>query len=154
VSDTQLELEMADLIIGVGCRCHDIQNSLKWALASTGIPQDLKDLHVVVESLRNSFSLLLQYLPAFLESSLAFRHSSVSTDVVEAFWRDLGVDADMVELFGEVNPQWGGNQLWVNQDLAGQDDVIRKVSHCMIYLCKWRHFNDSRWCTKGRPAEP
>ena len=102
-----------------------------------------------MESLRNSLSLILPYLPAVLESSLALRHSSVSTDVIEAFWGDLGVVEDMVELLGEVNPQWGGNQLWVNQDVAGHDDDIRKVSHCMIYRCKWRHVNDSRWCTIG-----
>ena len=42
--------------IATGCAAHDAQNALKWALAPYATVDLLRDLHIIVEALRNSFS--------------------------------------------------------------------------------------------------
>ena len=152
LGDQATQLELTDWIVGVGCACHDVQNSLKWALGSTKIPQDkwsLCELHIVVESLRNSFDLLVTRLPQFLLEHLGFSEDAYSWDAVASFWRVLGVGPDMVEMLADINPWWADGKLWVNGQLAADPDCVEKVSHTLLYLIKWRRFCDSRWCTVG-----
>ena len=149
LGDERVLLELTDWAVGTGCCAHDMQNALKWALASVATPEDIQNLHIVVESLRNSFDLLLARLPAFLAKHLAFVDDRADLDVIAGFWRDLGVEADMVDLVAEVNPWWESGQLQVSSTLAREADAIEKISHTLLYLCKWRKFSESRWCTVG-----
>jgi len=145
-------LELTDWIVGVGCSCHDVQNALKWALGSTKVQQDrwaLCELHIVVESLRNSLHLLLTRLPKFLIEHLAFSEKEYDWDAVASFWRLLGAGPTMVETLADMNPWWEGGKLWVSGALQADPDVVEKVSHALMYLIKWRKFSDSRWCTVG-----
>ena len=61
-------LELTDWVVCTGCASHDCHNALKWAIS--GFLGDseagLKDLFVVIESLRNAYDLLLGHFPAFL----------------------------------------------------------------------------------------
>ena len=136
-------LELTDWAVGTGCCAHDMQNGLKWALSSVATPEDIQNLHIVVESLRNSFDLLLARLPVFLVKHLAFVDDRADLDVIAGFWRDLGVEAGMVDQVAEVNPWWENGQLQVSSALSGDADAIEKVSHILLYLCKWRQFSES-----------
>ena len=149
LGDERVLLELTDWAVGTGCCAHDMQNGLKWALSSVATPEDIQNLHIVVESLRNSFDLLLARLPEFLVKHLAFAGNRADTDAVAGFWRDLGVEAGMVDQVAEVNPWWENGQLQVSSALSGDADAIEKVSHILLYLCKWRQFSESRWCTVG-----
>lgn len=52
------------------CCNHDAQNSLRWGLGPyLDTPESLGDLHVALESLRNSFDMLHSHLAPFLRSS-------------------------------------------------------------------------------------
>lgn len=141
-------LALTDWVVGTGCCAHDVQNSLKWALGGVASPQDVQDLHIVIEALRNSFSILLERLPEFLTKHIAFCNSE-SLELVECFWRQLGVEADMVEEVAAVNPWFRDGSLYVSQEMADQPDCLERVSRVMLYLCRWRKFSDSRWCTVG-----
>lgn len=55
----------------------------------------------------------------------------------------------MLDIVVEVNPWWAEGQLWVNGTLEGQDDVLEKIAGVMLYMFKWRGFNEARWCTVG-----
>ena len=61
-----------------GCSLHDAHNALKWGLkASLGDLDKLtKSLHIVIESLRNSYGLLQLRLPLFLSTFLALDDGS------------------------------------------------------------------------------
>jgi hypothetical protein len=141
--------ELTDWPLGTGCCAHDMQNALKWALASAASAEDLQSLHIVVESLRNSFDILLSRLPAFLSKHLVFVDPPGDTEPVATFWRNLGVEADMVDEVAEVNPWWAEGKLQVSSAVTQDPAGIEQVSHVLLYLCKWRQFSDSRWCTVG-----
>jgi hypothetical protein len=143
-------LELTDWVLGCGCAAHDVHNAMKWSVSFSTTPEDIQTLHIIVEALWNSFEILLSRLPAFLTKYLSFAESS-SDDLesVGSFWRNMGVEADMIDLLVEVNPWWEAGRLTVNQSLAQDAEGIEKVSHVLLYLCKWRQYCDSRWCTIG-----
>ena len=54
-----LLLQLTGWVLACPCVCHDIHNSLKWAVAADMAEGPLKDLHIVLATLQNSFSLLV-----------------------------------------------------------------------------------------------
>lgn len=144
-------LELTDWCLGAGCCCHDVQNSVKWSLASS-LPahaQATQELHIVIEALRNSFLLLVCRLPAFLSGHLAFSNEPYDVEQVAPFWRALGIETHMAEQIADISPWWSEGRLWVNGSLAQDPDSMQKISCVLLYMSKWRRFCDSRWITVG-----
>ena len=132
-----------------GCAAHDIQNALKWGLASHGSTDVIKDLHIILESLRNSFTLIHERLPAFLEAHLVADMAPADLDAVMQFWQVLGVEADFLEEVAYVNPWFVDGALHVNAALSDSDQKLEKVSTVVLYLFRWRRFVDTRFCAIG-----
>ena len=78
-------LHLTGWFITTPCSLHDIQNSLKWAMSSSGGPEVVGDLHIIAESLRNSLSLLRANLHHFLITPLAFNGEAYDLDAVMEF---------------------------------------------------------------------
>ena len=74
------------LLVTCPCAAHVIQNSLKWSLPQFVNEDLLKDLHVTVESLRNSFSLLQSHLYEFLLQHLRFREGPHDENAAGGNW--------------------------------------------------------------------
>ena len=96
------------LLITCPCAAHVIQNSLKWAMPQTVTEDVLKDLHISVESLRNSFSILQSHLYPFLTKHLVFRQGPHDEEAARQFWTALGVDSDVLQQFIDIHPIWLG----------------------------------------------
>ena len=137
------------LFISCPCAAHVIQNSLKWAMPENVTDEVLKDLHICVESLRNSFSLLQGHLYDFLRKHLAFREGDHDHDAARQFWCALGVEADVLQQFIDVHPLWDGLHLWVASDLEGVENSITKVSWLMLKVFRWQRFTQSRFLSLG-----
>jgi hypothetical protein len=65
-------LEATDLMVATSCACHDAHNGLRWSLAEYQTEEVLKDLHLSLESLRNSFTSLVGTLPQFMRLHVTF----------------------------------------------------------------------------------
>jgi hypothetical protein len=143
-------LHLTDWSVGTGCSLHDTSNSLKWSLKSTACEaSDLKDIHIVVESLRNSFSILHSHLPVLLMSHVAYDSSPDDPDEIKEFWQALGVEANMLDDFVEINPWFRNGQLHVSRALEADSGKMETLSALLLYLFKFRAFTDSRWVTMG-----
>lgn len=141
-------LELTDWFVSTGCAAHDCHNSIKWSLERSAGGDTTKDLHIVVESLRNSFKLLNARLVSFLQSKLSFYDtSSDDVEAVEAFWHTLGVGEDKLPLVVELNPKWEDGRLWVSDTFQDREDATDKISGLLLYVFKWKKFVESRWCT-------
>ena len=125
-------LSLTDWVVGTGCCAHDTQNSFKWALRGAGSPQDVQDLHIVKEALRNSFDIFLQRPPELLTSCMAFRKGE-DCELVSSFWRQLGVEAHMLDEVALVGPWFRDGRLYVNQELADDPDCVQRVSQVILY---------------------
>ena len=137
--------------MGTACADHDAQNALKWGLAPHAAQGDVtNDLHIVIESLRNSFFLIHAHLYEFLMIYLRYDvHCSDDIEAATIFWQVLGVDADMLDDIVEVNPQWRGGFLYVAGHLERDPCSMEKVSGVLLYIFKWRKFTATRWTTVG-----
>jgi hypothetical protein len=142
-------LELTDWFVSAGCGAHDIQKSLKWAMSRFAGADALHDLHIIVESLRNSFALLHGQLRPFLLTHLAFDDTPYNMGDVMEFWQALGVEADMLQEIAEVNPWWVQGQLHVNANLQRRTNMMEKVSAVVLYMFRWRKFVDTRFCAIG-----
>ena len=132
-----------------GCAAHDMQNALKWSLAPHGNADIIKDLHIVLESMRNSFTLLHAQLPHFLRSHLVADLPPEDMESAMEFWQLLGVEADHLEEIAYVNPWFFDGALHVSSSLADEGDRLERVSGAILYLFRWRRFVDTRFCTIG-----
>eukprot|EP00974_Lingulodinium_polyedra_P090012 8727359-Lingulodinium_polyedra.AAC.1 len=59
--------QLLEWVLTSGCCAHDCQGSLKWSLfAHYGDVVLLKDAHIAIESLRNSYTQLYEHFAAWL----------------------------------------------------------------------------------------
>jgi hypothetical protein len=94
----------------------------------------LSEVHIAVESVRNSFALLHEHLHSFIVRHLSFRHGSSSLDSAVVFWQLLGVEPAMIDLVSELDLWWDGNSLLVNDSLQGDTELMAKVSTVVLYM--------------------
>ena len=66
-------LELRDWYVSTPCGSHDAHNALKWSLHERMTDDAfLKDVHILIESLRNSYDLLVRHLGRWIVASLSF----------------------------------------------------------------------------------
>jgi hypothetical protein len=146
-------LELTDWHMSTGCVNHDVHNSLKWSMwwlvqEPCGV---LRNIHIAVESLRNSFDLLHRYLKGFLSTSLAFVAPESLCDPAEAleFWSLMHLDEDAVAMVQELQLCWDGKQLLLPVRCRNDPDLVEKLAGCLIGAFRFRKFTDSRWVSMG-----
>jgi hypothetical protein len=150
LGDEATLLEKTEIFLSLGCAAHDCQNALKWALAPAAQGDTLHDIHILVESLRNSFAILQARLHTFLLKYLRFRSvGSTDPQPVLLFWQALGAEPHALDLLCELDPWWEDDYLWVNKELADDPAMLEKVTTAILYQFKWRKFVESRFCTVG-----
>jgi hypothetical protein len=149
LGDEGFLFRLTDWVVGTGCAGHDLSNSLKWAMAPHSSDPVIKDLHVCIESLRNSFADLHRHIPLFLRRYISFETPPDDADNIAEFWRSLGVDPTFIDTFVLVKPNWQGGRLCVDAALQHRPDCIQLVTQCMLYAMKWVQFNETRWCSVG-----
>ena len=149
LGDSREFLQLQEVWFSTPCAAHAAQNSIKWCLPPWCSSDTFHNLHVCIESLRNSFSFLQQHLWSFLQRHLRIRSEAHSEEVAHSLWSALGVEAPMLSLFTEVHPVWQEGALHVGQTLSQEPDVMNVVSHAILYLFRWRKFTESRFTSLG-----
>ena len=140
-----------------GCALHDAHNSLKWALkAALGdVTKTLKSLHIVIESVRNSFSLLQVRMPLFLTECLRLDDGSdYDAQTLYHEWVNLGCDSHIAELIAHLHLRWepSRQKLWVAAKHSEDLGLVEKVSFVLMSVMKFRRFTESRWLTLGESS--
>eukprot|EP00974_Lingulodinium_polyedra_P084824 8210628-Lingulodinium_polyedra.AAC.1 len=54
-----------------------------------------------------------------------------------------------MEVVLEVGPRWDGERLWVNAELEGDRDNLRKVTGVLQYLFQWKKFTETMFLSVG-----
>ena len=102
---------LLEWILDTGCCVHDVHNGLKWGLfAYTTDPQLIKDIYIVIESLRNAYSLLYSHMGQWLLDKMRFVDDDdvVPRQHLEALWAALGVDSEWVDILADLGLIWRG----------------------------------------------
>jgi hypothetical protein len=142
-------LGLTDWSLGTACSLHDAQNALKWSLAPHSAGGTLDNLHIAVESVRNTYVPLHSHIGGFLLGHLRFAEAEHDVDDAACVWRYVGVEAHMVQVLSELNPVWKDGYLYVSPSAAQDADLMPKLSEILSFLFKFRKATDSRWTSIG-----
>ena len=84
-----------------GCGCHDVHNSLTWALAEVPQTPELhKDLFKVFRSARDGFDLVHKKLPEWLQEKLSFDDTPTTLCRYFAFGASSGCHTRLLRFLG------------------------------------------------------
>ena len=140
----------------LGCCHHDLHNGLKWGLANlTAESQTLTDLHVAIESLRDSLARIHNALSCFLIQHVSFAAplATREKDMFQMFWLALDLESSIVDILVAWEVRWCAHtcKLLVSSDLEqqfseeGWDQLAATVAHVL----KFSVFSESRWLSIG-----
>jgi hypothetical protein len=129
------------------CSAHDAHNALKWALLQDfSDPDLLKDTHISIESLRNSYGMLSQYMAAWLGKTILFVDEPLAGEVLYDLYTLLGVEADSADALVEMVLE---GRLQVSRAWGDRADLCEKLSGALLHLWRFSRFTASRWVTVG-----
>eukprot|EP00971_Amphidinium_carterae_P267685 5310239-Amphidinium_carterae.1 len=125
---------------GMSCAAHDARKSLQWGLASHLSNADLlRDVCIVMESIRNSYSSLASVLLAWIGEKLVRVLAVDDVSAKLAVCQFLGVDPDTTDLLCEMQLQFVMDEICVSAvyNSAGSD-VVADVSLCFLSVLRVR----------------
>ena len=81
-----------DLMIATPCALHDVMTALRWAMKDALDHDEMKQLYLVIEALRNGARYMFRILDSFVDQFVECRVDPLH-DAANArlFWQSLGV---------------------------------------------------------------
>ena len=119
--------------------------------ASIALGGTVSKLHIVVASVRNSFSLLVAELPEFVRVHLQYSGDEYCYDAVVQFWTALGAEPSRAQELARAHIRREQGALVVHSSVRSKSDPIGIIVTLIMYLFKWQPYTDTRWC-KTTPA--
>ena len=107
----------------------------------------LKDVHIVIESLRNSYDLLVVHLGNWIITSLSFEDWDFQHQ--RELWTLLGLEPDRVDEFVALQLRFHGGRLKVAASYRDSPNLLESISTCLLHAWRFRKFTTSRWITVG-----
>ena len=142
--------DLQDWVVCTACANHDAQNALKWSLMNVSSDVEVvHKLHIIIESLRNSFDLILDRLAKFVADKLRFDDGDYDRGDAYRFWVTLGVRSDVADVLADLNLSYEGGYLRVHVSHVGSAGLYEKITGAMLVVFKFKRFTDSRWVTVG-----
>jgi len=146
-----------DWVVSCGCALHDTQNALKWSMHQQFCDAEaMGDVYIVIQSVLNSYGLVLAHMGAWLRRVLVFSGEDElePMEVMQELWTTLGCDPELTETLAcELRLCWRDGCLRVAASRGkGVASVIERVSGALLALWKFKTFSTSRWCSVGTPC--
>lgn len=112
--------------------------------------QAMKDTHVVIAALRNSYEHLAIHLAGWLGEALAFEDQGDFDEAAWShFWVAIGVEPQFVELLLKLRMEWRNEKLVVCIPHRDRPGVFEDVSMLVMGLMRFENLSDSRWLGAG-----
>ena len=144
---------LLEWVVDTACANHDTHNGLKWAMMSwMGDASLMKTVFIVVESIRNGFSLLEDEVGRWVVRVVKWVPGDELMDQVEvvAGWSALGLEPRWADHLADLGIVFRGGSLLVNEKHRHRPEVWTEIMCCVRHGLKFTKFSDSRWCTLGR----
>ena len=124
---------LLEWILDTGCCNHDVHNGLKWSLLQY-LTDDafMKDTFLVIESMRNGFSLLHEELSRWIATAVDWRAAEDlwDRDCACALWAALDVSPKWIEELLDLGLHWDGRRLLVSDWREGIMHIHTPWSGC------------------------
>ena len=135
--------------VATSCGLHDGHNALKWAIHSEMNPDVLKEVYISLESARNSYSLSVEHMGAWLLDVISFREDTHNVDHLKQFWALMCLDAEVVEVLCDLQLLYRDGRLFISERHRVSLNLIEQVSTVLMHVWAFRRFSESRWLTVG-----
>eukprot|EP00971_Amphidinium_carterae_P280764 5573879-Amphidinium_carterae.1 len=112
----------------------------------------IKDLHIVIEALRNSMDSLGQNLARFVSEHLVPAIDVLDSEVLRQVWAALGQTDDALHFLVSSQLRFENDQLLIHPDLADQPEAPELVADALLGLAKFPKFTESRWLSVATAA--
>eukprot|EP00959_Pyramimonas_sp_CCMP1952_P223724 4678031-Pyramimonas_sp.AAC.1 len=150
-------LSLLEFVVTTRCALHIVNKSLEWAMHSEFANRDLlRDVFVSIESIRQSYDLILRCAGDWVECRLELC-DDLSNEEIEAkqiLWRALGVESELADLLSEVlHLRFAHGRLRVARSAAPAGDVAAAVRTALLAAWRISTFADSRWLTVGKSSQ-
>ena len=99
-------LQQMDLVFGIECKLHIGARAVKWGQRRMITEGLLDEVHCGIKSLISCSTALREHIPSFLHRVVAYDADRNRWPEQQQRWSSLGVGAEIMELFEEVNPIW------------------------------------------------
>jgi hypothetical protein len=141
---------LREVSIGIRCKAHGCHNSIQWGLGPHYKLFIADECHIVIASLLNASSALVNRIDQFLLSKVRFVTRRESPEDVRAWWTAMEVRPEMLDLFVACNPWWDGEALLVDARMEHDAHAFGTLSSMLLYCLRWCQWSNSRWCRAGR----
>ena len=135
------------------CINHDLHNALKWGLLEwLSDEKMMSSMFVVIESVRNGFSLIEEELSFWLTRVVLWveEEDGLHPTVAATLWAAVGVEPKWVDHLVHMGVIWRDGRLHVSSKHRGSPEVWTELLNLVRHGLHFQKFSDSRWCTVGR----
>ena len=144
---------LLEWLVDTACVNHDVHNALKWGMLEWISDEGLMStVYIVIESIRNGFSLIEAELGSWLARVVQWVDDEDLLDPLEAaaLWAAVGLEPRWVDHLVDLGVLWVGGKLAVRRRHQERPGVWEDLLNCIRYSLHFKAFSDSRWCTVGR----
>ena len=146
-------LWLQEWVIATPCVNHDINKAIEWAMwFDDSTKEMLTELHIALESLRNSFDVIVKHIGRFIAQRLEFADALPEQDLdpLRSLWFALGFNDEMVSMLVDVlELRWTDGKYIISKDVEGMASVSL-VQTALLKLWRWKQFTASRFLGIGK----
>jgi hypothetical protein len=160
-ASTELEtdgMRLGELVAATPCSLHDTQGAFRRAMDEfLTNPDMMREVFIGVQSIRQSFNLIIEWLHLWLASHMKFAVSMdpSSMDSLREVWACLGVDIDVIDdLVERFQLRISEGFVVVSEDCIGMPDLVGEVAATLLAVWRITRFSESRWLGAGGCARP
>ncbi|CAK0799771.1 unnamed protein product [Prorocentrum cordatum] len=136
--DARHLLDLLAWDVGTPCAAHDAHEALCWATERfVADPKAMsKELWIVVHSLKNSSAALKSWIPSVL-NEVEFHDLGAEDNDVQARWKTLGLDPELVDELTWAAPRVAGNRLHLHPRVLQDANWQERVTTLVMAAFQW-----------------
>ena len=150
-------LWLLEWVITTACANHDINKAFEWAMWFDASSKELlSEVHISIESLRNSFDVIVKHVGLFIAKRIDFADPLPRAEVeqLRRLWLVLRVDEDTADMLSDVlELRWIAGRYVVSIQVQGVL-AVSLVQTALLALWRWRKFTASRFLGIGHSCRP
>ena len=146
--NTAFDIIMRSLFTCVTCCIHHCHNGLKWAVSSFSCKDTQRQMWIVMESLRNSFSSLILYLHPWLLANTLFEDFDGEPTLLYEFWAIVGLSHEWRIQLTEARLRFEDGYLKIGKHMEGTYWTAA-VTTLLLHIWSFDAWSTSRWCRAG-----
>ena len=130
---------------------HDCATAFDWGMEGVTNQDQMKDLYVVISSIRSSYSILMENLGEWLPTVLEFVDESAlePEQTLRQLWISLDLEDDLVNELLRFRLLSKHGKLFVRREFRDEVGLLDALHATLMGVWRFAKFSDSRWLSIG-----